>query len=191
MSSDLLFVHRALLTIYEKVVFMSAVWEYEEDIRRLIRLIFGWLCFLFYCPFSAVFSAAAAHFSIQILLSFLTLCLTSLFLALYSCLLLCFNRSNLAPSILVLPLSFRYFFSIFCLLCMACSALLCFCDHSITFFEASLYVSKILSCSPSASYPGAFYQIRERLGYLFRARCHGKGEEKDAPGRLRFQNGGK
>ena len=33
----------------------------------------------------------------------------------------------------------------------------------------------------AASHPGASKRIRERLGFWFRARYHGKGEEKNAP----------
>ena len=74
-----------------------------------------------FLPFSVAFSAAVAFPSIQFRLSSLALCFTSLFFALYSCLLLCFKRSDLALSILSFASFLSLIFSHVCPLSMACS----------------------------------------------------------------------
>ena len=88
-----------------------------------------------FLPVSVAFSAAVALPSIQFRLSSLALCFTSLFFALYSCFILCFKCSNLALSILSFASSLSLIFSH---VLSPIHGLLCFLDHPITFFAASL-----------------------------------------------------
>ena len=99
-------------------------------------------------PFSAAFSAAAALCSNQYLLSSLALRFTLLFFTLYSFLHLCFSHSDLAPS----NFNFASFLSfIFSHVLLPVHGLLSFFDLPKTFFAASPYVAKIISCSSSRS----------------------------------------
>ena len=96
--------------------------------------------------FSAAFSAAAALFSNQFLLSSLACRFSSLFFTLCSSLHICFSRSDLQFQFCLLRL-LDLFFDVL----LPIHGLLCFFDLPTTFFAASLYVAKIMSCSSSGS----------------------------------------
>ena len=116
-------------------------------------------------PFSAAFSAAATLFSYQFLLFPVVLHFTTLFFALYSSLRLCFSRSDLAPS----NFNFASFLSlIFSHVLLPIHGLLCFFDLSTSFFAASLYVAKIMSCSSfgSSMSPNALNVFLTSMLYL-------------------------